>query len=43
VDHNRTEHERWLAGLSCPVLRLDGTEPVDALTAAVAAWPPGAG
>jgi adenylate kinase family enzyme len=32
---SRPRHERWLAGLSVPVLRLDGTRPTDALVAAV--------
>jgi len=29
---NLARHEAWLATLSCPVLRLDGSEPVDTLT-----------
>jgi adenylate kinase family enzyme len=28
VERNRRMHERWLAALPCPVLRLDGTEPL---------------
>lgn len=28
---NLARHEAWLANLPCPVLRLDGTEPVDVL------------
>ncbi|HEX8240017.1 MAG TPA: AAA family ATPase [Allosphingosinicella sp.] len=32
---SRPRHERWLAGLSKPVLRLDGTRPVGALVSAV--------
>jgi adenylate kinase family enzyme len=32
---SRPRHERWLAGVDEPVLRLDGTRPVDALVAAV--------
>jgi hypothetical protein len=35
---NRARHERWLAALSCPVLRLDSAESVQRLLAAVAAW-----
>ena len=34
---SRVQHERWLAGASCPVLRLDGSEPVGSLVAAVEA------
>ncbi len=30
-------HERWMAALSCPVLRLDASRPVEALCAAVVA------
>jgi adenylate kinase family enzyme len=29
---NLARHEAWLAQLACPVLRLDGSEPVDTLT-----------
>jgi adenylate kinase family enzyme len=32
---SRPRHERWLAAVAKPVLRLDGTRPVDALVAAV--------
>jgi hypothetical protein len=32
------EHERWLAGLPCPVLRLDSAQPVATLLAAVKDW-----
>ena len=32
----RARHEAWLATLRCPVLRLDGTRPVDELVEAVA-------
>ncbi|MFI9388735.1 hypothetical protein [Kutzneria sp. NPDC052558] len=32
------EHERWLAGLSCPVLRLDSATLVSSLLAAVQDW-----
>lgn len=28
-------HEQWIAGLTCPVLRLDGTQPVSVLLKAV--------
>lgn len=34
---SRPRHERWLAGVTKPVLRLDGTRPVDELVAAIAA------
>jgi adenylate kinase family enzyme len=34
---SRPRHEKWLAGLSLPVLRLDGTRPTEALAAAVLA------
>jgi adenylate kinase family enzyme len=39
------EHERWLAGLPCPVLRLDSARPVPAMLRAVAGWvaEPGSG
>ncbi|WP_308250290.1 hypothetical protein [Sphaerisporangium fuscum] len=33
--HSRAEDERWLAGLRCPVLRLNSVEPVAELAAAV--------
>jgi adenylate kinase family enzyme len=32
---SRPRHEEWLAGLGTPVLRLDGTQPTDALVALV--------
>ncbi|HST36361.1 MAG TPA: hypothetical protein VLK25_07005 [Allosphingosinicella sp.] len=32
---SRPRHERWLAGLAVPVLRLDATQPVEELVAAV--------
>ena len=32
---SRALHERWLAGRTCPVLRLDGERPVGELVAAV--------
>lgn len=32
---SRPRHERWLAGLAVPVLRLDSTRPVDELVAAI--------
>ncbi|MFD4173393.1 P-loop NTPase family protein [Streptomyces anulatus] len=35
---NRAEDERWLAQLSCPVLRLDSARPVAELIAAVTDW-----
>lgn len=35
---NRVEHERWLAGLTCPVLRLDSDRPVADLVDQVVAW-----
>ncbi|MGW0332530.1 hypothetical protein ACWD0J_11780 [Streptomyces sp. NPDC003011] len=34
----RSKDERWLAGLSCPVLRLDSAQPLDRLVAAVTDW-----
>lgn len=33
-------HERWLAKLPCPVLRLNGDQPVQQLVEAVATWRP---
>lgn len=35
--HSRTlhHHEQWLAGLHCPVVRLDSAEPVEALVTSV--------
>lgn len=38
---SRVRHEQWLAALACPVLRLDGAQPVSTLLAAVSAWEPG--
>lgn len=32
---SRPRHEKWLAGLGTPVLRLDGTRPTDALASAI--------
>ena len=32
---SRRRHESWLRGQACPVLRLDSTQPVEALTDAV--------
>ena len=32
---SRRRHESWLSGQACPVLRLDSTRPVEALTDAV--------
>ncbi len=32
---NLVRHEAWLASLPCPVLRLDGSRPLDELVAAV--------
>jgi hypothetical protein len=37
---SRVAHERWLATLTCPVLRLDSAAPPDVLRAAVLAWEP---
>ncbi|HKR24829.1 MAG TPA: hypothetical protein VJS15_06185, partial [Allosphingosinicella sp.] len=34
---SRPKHERWLAGLAAPVLRLDSRQSVEALVAAVLA------
>ena len=33
----RARHESWLARLPCPVLRLDGAQPTEALANAVCA------
>ena len=38
VGRSRVAHERWLAALTCPVLRLDGVNPVPSLADAVVAW-----
>lgn len=35
---SRPRHERWLAALACPVLRLDSAKSVPQLLAAVTAW-----
>jgi len=35
---SRAGHEAWLAGLACPVLRLDGQGPVASQVEAVARW-----
>ena len=35
---SRAQHDRWLAGLSCPVLRLDSARPVTELCEAVLRW-----
>lgn len=35
---SRAEDERWLAGLECPVLRLDSARPVAELVAVVTDW-----
>lgn len=40
---SRPRHERWLAGVAKPVLRLDSTRPVGALVAAVLACGEGGG
>lgn len=34
---NRPRHEAWFASLPCPVLRVDGSRPVNALTAEILA------
>lgn len=34
----QAKDERWLAGLACPVLRLDSARPLDELVAAVTDW-----
>lgn len=36
---NRPRHERWLAGLSMPVVRVDGSRPVEHLVDAVLSTP----
>ncbi|MFD3758947.1 hypothetical protein [Streptomyces sp. NPDC058622] len=38
VPGRRSKDERWLAGLTCPVLRLDSALPPDELVAAVTDW-----
>lgn len=37
---SRVAHERWLAGLGCPVLRLDSASPPEVLRDEVLAWVP---
>lgn len=37
---SRVAHERWLASLNCPVLRLDSASPSDVLRDEVVAWEP---
>jgi hypothetical protein len=37
---SRVAHERWLADLDCPVLRLDSEAPPEVLRDAVLAWEP---
>ena len=37
---SRARHEEWLAGLACPVLRLDGALPREMLRDEVLAWVP---
>lgn len=39
---SRARHERWLAGLDAPVLRLDAAPPVEDLVEAIVRWEPGA-
>jgi hypothetical protein len=41
---SRKAHEAWLAGISAPILRLDGAEPIESLQADVlsAIYPGGA-
>ena len=38
TDRSRRQHEAWLATLACPVLRLDGQLPVDALLRQALDW-----
>ena len=35
---SRASHEDWLATLTCPILRLDGSRPREALRDEVLAW-----
>jgi adenylate kinase family enzyme len=35
---SRARHEAWLASLSCPVLCVDGTQPLATLVATTSAW-----
>ncbi len=37
---SRVLYDEWIAGLACPVLRLDSSAPVDDLVATVLAWEP---
>jgi adenylate kinase family enzyme len=37
---SRVNHERWLATLPCPILRLDGAHPVEDLVATMLSWTP---
>ena len=37
---SRAGHEAWLATLTCPILRLDSSQPREALCDAVLAWVP---
>lgn len=37
---SRAGHEQWLAGLTCPILRLDSSRPRDALRDEVLTWVP---
>lgn len=37
---SRVAHERWLASLECPVLRLDSASPVEVLREEVLGWKP---
>lgn len=38
VPGRQSKDERWLARLTCPVLRLDGAQPMDRLVTAVTDW-----
>lgn len=38
---SRAGHEAWLARLTCPILRLDGSRPREALRDEVISWLPG--
>ena len=35
---SRARHEEWLAGLSCPILRLDASHPREALRDQILMW-----
>lgn len=37
---SRVAHEKWLAGLDCPVLRLDSAAPIEVLRDEVLRWEP---